>query len=370
MLGATGSIGDSTLDVSARLGIPLHALTAHRQVDKLAALCRQHRPALAVIGDESLLPQLRAALAGTGVVASAGAAALEEAAAAPEVGAVMTAIVGAAGLPATLAAVRAGKRMCIANKEPLVMAGALIMAEAARCGVTILPVDSEHSAIFQCLEGHHPDEVERLVLTASGGPLRTVMDLSQVTVAQALKHPTWTMGAKITIDSATLMNKALEIIEAQWLFGVPAERIAVLVHPQSVVHSLVAYRDGSLMAQLGKPDMRTPIQYALTWPRHVAGPVAAPDLTAMAGLTFEPPDTRRFPSLTMAYAAAATGGVAPAVMNAANEVAVVAFLDGKTPFLDIFRTVERALEQAPNLREPSLADIVAADAETRRIWSR
>jgi 1-deoxy-D-xylulose-5-phosphate reductoisomerase len=370
VLGATGSIGDSTLDVSARLGIPLHALTANRQVDKLAALCAAHRPAVAVIGDATLLPRLRGSLAGTGVACAAGPAAIEEAAAAPEVGAVMTAIVGAAGLPATLAAVRAGKRLCIANKEPLVMAGELIMTEAARCGATILPVDSEHSAIFQCLEGHHPDEVERLILTASGGPLRTVMDLSQVTVAQALKHPTWTMGAKISIDSATLMNKGLEIIEAQWLFAVPAERIAVLVHPQSVVHSLVAYRDGSLLAQLGKPDMRTPIQYALTWPRHIAGPVAAPDLTAMAGLTFEPPDTRRFPSLTVAYAAAAAGGVAPAVMNAANEVAVAAFLAGTTPFTDIFRTVERAVERAPNLAAPSLADIVAVDAETRRMWSR
>lgn len=365
ILGATGSIGLSTLSVAKHLGIPVHALTANSKVDELVRLAREHRPTVAVIGDAAHLPQLRAGLNGTGIRAEAGADALSQVSSDPAVGAVVTAIVGAAGLPATLAAVRAGKRVCIANKEPLVMAGGLIMAEAKAHGATILPVDSEHSAIFQCLEGHHDAEVTQLILTASGGPFRTVRDLSQVTRDQALKHPTWTMGPKITIDSATLMNKSLEIIEAAWLFGLPPERIRVLIHPQSVIHSMVSYVDGSVIAQLGLPDMRTPIQYALTWPRHVPGEVAAPDFARLASLTFEEPDLVRFPSLGMAYAAAKMGGIAPTVMNAANEVAVAAFLAGRSTFLDIFRTVEQALTTAPRLLMPSLADIVAADIETR-----
>lgn len=366
ILGATGSIGVSTIDVASRLGIPIHAVTAHSKVSELAAQAVACRARIAVIGDERLAPDLRRALTGTGIRCAAGAEALCEVAAAPECGAVMTAIVGAAGLRPTLAAIRAGKRVCIANKEPLVMAGALIMGEAARCGATVLPVDSEHSAIFQCLEGHQGDEVDSLVLTASGGPFRTVRDLSSVTREQALKHPTWTMGPKITIDSATLMNKSLEIIEARWLFGVDVDRIRVLIHPQSVVHSMVTYRDGSVMAQLGRPDMRTPIQYALTWPRHAAGPVSAPDFAQLAALTFEQPDTVRFPSLTMAYAAAATGGIAPAVMNAANEMAVARFLADGCRFIDIFSTVERALGSAPTVRDPDLDTIIAADADVRR----
>ena len=366
ILGATGSIGVSTLSVAAHLGIPVHAVTANRKVAELAALAIAHRAAVAVVADEEGYTDLKRLLSGTGVVAEAGVQALSAVAADPGCGAVVTAIVGAAGLRPTLAAIRAGKRVCIANKEPLVMAGALIMGEAARCGATVLPVDSEHSAIFQCLEGHRPDEVAELVLTASGGPFRTVADLSAVTREQALRHPTWTMGPKITIDSATLMNKSLEIIEARWLFGVGVERIRVLIHPQSVVHSMVAYRDGSVMAQLGRPDMRTPIQYALTWPRHEAGQIAAPDFAALAALTFEAPDTARFPSLDMAYAAVRAGGVAPAVMNAANEMAVARFLAGHGRFIDIFTTVERALSQAPSQDEPTLDDIIAADAEVRR----
>ena len=366
ILGATGSIGVSTLSVAAHLGIPVHAVTANRKVAELAALAIAHRAAVAVVADEEGYTELKRLLSGTGVVAEAGIQALSAVAADPGCGAVVTAIVGAAGLRPTLAAIRAGKRVCIANKEPLVMAGALIMGEAARCGATVLPVDSEHSAIFQCLEGHRPDEVAELVLTASGGPFRTVADLSAVTREQALRHPTWTMGPKITIDSATLMNKSLEIIEARWLFGVGVERIRVLIHPQSVVHSMVAYRDGSVMAQLGRPDMRTPIQYALTWPRHEAGQIAAPDFAALAALTFEAPDTARFPSLDMAYAAVRAGGVAPAVMNAANEMAVARFLAGHGRFIDIFTTVERALSQAPSQDEPTLDDIIAADAEVRR----
>lgn len=365
ILGSTGSIGVSTLKVAAHLGIPVHALTAHSKVDELAAQARAAGAKLAVIGDPARYAALKQALAGSGIEAAAGGEALSAAASAPTVGAVVTAIVGAAGLPATLAAVRAGKRVCIANKEPLVMAGELIMAEAARCGATVLPVDSEHSAIFQCLEGHRGDEVAELLLTASGGPFRTVQDLSQVTREQALRHPTWAMGPKITIDSATLMNKSLEIIEARWLFGIDAARIRVVIHPQSVVHSMVAYRDGSVMAQLGLPDMRVPIQYALTWPTHAAGEVAAPDFARMAALTFEEPDRARFPSLGMAYAAVAAGGLAPAAMNAANEVAVAAFLAGQARFLDIFSLVERALGWVRTGFRPTLDEVIAADAEVR-----
>jgi len=365
ILGATGSIGVNTLAVAKCLGLPVFAVTANRQAKLLAEQAIAAGATFAVVADPAALPELRQHLSGTGIRADAGPAALIEAAASSAVGAVMTAIVGGAGLAPTLAAVRAGKRVCVANKEPLVMAGGLITLEAKRCGATIVPVDSEHSAIFQCLEGHGPDEVDRLILTASGGPFRTRMDLSAVTRAEALKHPTWAMGPKISIDSATLMNKSLEIIEARWLFDLPAERIQVMIHPQSVIHSMVAYRDGSLLAQLGRPDMQVPIQYSLTWPRHVAGPVAIPDLVKMASLTFEDPDTRRFPSLLMGYAAARAGGLAPAVMNAANEMAVAGFLAGHGTFLDIFRTVERALEQCPGVVDPSLDDILAADAEVR-----
>ena len=365
ILGSTGSIGVSTLSVAKHLGIPVHAVSAHSKVEQLAAQARACGARIAVIGDATRYEQLKQALSGSGIIAAAGASALNDIAAAPETGAVVTAIVGAAGLPATLAAVRAGKRMCLANKEPLVMAGDLIMAEAHKSGATILPVDSEHSAIFQCLEGHRGNEVRELLLTASGGPFRTVMDLSQVTREQALKHPTWSMGPKITIDSATLMNKSLEIIEARWLFGIEPERIRVVIHPQSVVHSMVSYVDGSVMAQLGLPDMRVPIQYALTWPRHVGGEVAAPNFATMSALTFEEPDTTRFPSLTMAYAAARSGGLAPAVMNAANEMAVAAFLAGRSRFIDIFRTVEDALARTPTMHAPSLDDIIAADADVR-----
>ncbi|MEK7414525.1 MAG: 1-deoxy-D-xylulose-5-phosphate reductoisomerase [Planctomycetota bacterium] len=365
LLGATGSIGASTLDVAKQLGIPVHAVTANSKVDELARCAIAASARIAVIADDQKLPELRRLLSGSGIRAEAGDDALCSAATASEVGAVVTAIVGAAGLPATIAAAKAGKRLCVANKEPLVMAGALVMAAAKQAGGAVLPVDSEHSAIFQCLEGHGIDEVSELLLTSSGGPFRTVADLSAVTIEQALCHPTWSMGPKITVDSATLMNKSLELIEAQVLFGVPADRVRVIIHPQSVVHSMVAFRDGSVMAQLGLPDMRTPIQYALTWPRHVAGPVAAPDFAHLSSLTFEAPDRKRFPSIDLAYAAARVGGLAPAVMNAANEVAVAAFLDGKAGFLDIFRTVERALTGLANIAQPTLAEILDADRETR-----
>ena len=370
ILGATGSIGISTLQVAEHLGIPIYALTAHSKVEQLAAQAKACRAAVAVVADPSCYAELKRLLSGSGIRALAGPAALNEVAQDPGTGAIVTAIVGAAGLEATMAGVQAGKRVCIANKEPMVMAGDLIIAAAAESGSPILPIDSEHNAIFQCLEGHHQSEVSEILLTGSGGPFRTIRDLSAVTREQALKHPTWSMGPKITIDSATLMNKSLEIIEARWLFGIEPERIRVLIHPQSVVHSMVSFRDGSVLAQLGRPDMRVPIQYALTWPEHVPGPVRAPDFAQLAALTFETPDSERFPSLRMAYAAARMGGVAPTVMNAANEMAVAAFLAGRSTFLDIFRTVEHALSQVVAGGQTTLGDIIAADADIRARLAR
>ena len=366
ILGSTGSIGCSTLDVAERLGIPVYALTAHSRVDELVAQIRMHRPQVAVIADPDRYDDLKHAAADiTGVELRAGLDAVAEVAAADACQTVVTAIVGAAGLPATLAAVRAGKRVCIANKEPLVMAGELIMAEARRCGAEILPVDSEHSAIFQCLDGHHIDEVDRLIITGSGGPFREMHDLESVTVEQALNHPNWSMGPKITIDSATLMNKSLEIIEARWLFDLPVDQIDLLIHPQSIIHSMVHYRDGSVMAQLGAPDMRTPIQYALTWPVHTTGPVQAPNFAAIGRLDIEEPDRARFPSVDMGYRAARLGGLAPTVMNAANEVAVERFLAGRGRFVDIFEAVFTALEHCPRVSAPDLETIIAADQEIR-----
>ena len=364
ILGSTGSIGVNTLVVAEHLGLPVYAITGHAKIDLLAEQAVRCKAQVVVVSDPAQYTRLRK-LVPANIRVEAGSQALDAVASAAPVTAVITAIVGAAGLPATLAAVRAGKRVCIANKEPLVMAGGLIMDEAQLHGATLVPIDSEHSAIFQCLEGHHADEVAELLITSSGGPFRTVMDLSQVSREQALNHPTWKMGPKITIDSATLMNKSLEIIEARWLFGIGTERIRVMVHPQSVVHSMVAYRDGSVLAQLGCPDMQVPIQYALTYPKHLAGTVAAPDFARLGSLTFEEPDRGRFPSLDLGYHAAAVGGIVPTVMNAANEMAVAAFLAGKCSFLDIVRTVARAVEQAATVVAPSLDEVIAADAETR-----
>ena len=366
VLGATGSIGRNTLAVAAELGCTIHAITAWRQVDTLAELARQYRPQRAVIADPDCHDALRRALAGTGIATAAGPLALEEVAADPAVTTVVTAIVGAAGLSATLAAVHAGKRLGIANKEPLVMAGALIRRAAAISAAPLLPIDSEHSAIFQCLAGHDARDVERLIITGSGGPLRQRHDLDAVSPDEALAHPTWNMGPKITIDSATLMNKALELIEAHWLFAVPEEQIDILIHPQSIVHSLVAFRDGSLLAQLGLPDMRTPIQLALTWPRHLPGPVCAPDLATLARLDFAKPDLARFPTIDFGRAALRRGGVAPTVLNAANELAVADFLAGRISFSGIFTALEAALDTVPDIPDPDLATILAADAEVRQ----
>jgi 1-deoxy-D-xylulose-5-phosphate reductoisomerase len=374
ILGATGSIGASTLDLIARNGtaFEIAALTAQTNVGKLAALARTHRARLAVIGDESRHGELVEALSGSGIRTAAGATGLREAAAEPA-DCVMAAIIGAAGLEPTFEAVRQGRRLALANKECLVSAGAVFMDAVARHGTELLPVDSEHSAAFQALSGAAPDSIERIVLTASGGPFRTwtQAQLAAATPEQALKHPNWSMGAKITIDSATLMNKGLELIEAFHLFPVGAHQLGAVVHPQSIVHCLVTYRDGSVLAQLSCPDMRTPISLALAWPMRMAAPVERLDLAAIGRLDFEPVDDVRFPALALARAALERGQSAPAVLNAANEVAVAAFLARRIGFLDIARVVEGTVEAAEKgaLVAPlrSLEDVLAVDAAARRL---
>ncbi|MEO9216536.1 MAG: 1-deoxy-D-xylulose-5-phosphate reductoisomerase [Rhodanobacter sp.] len=357
VLGATGSIGGNTLDVIARHPDRFRAtvLTAYRQVEALAELCIRHRPQLAVIADPALEAELARRLTDAGVrceVAS-GHAALTAAAAGGLCDTVVAAIVGAAGLDSTLAAAHAGKHLLLANKESIVMAGPLLLAAVAAGGGALVPVDSEHNAIFQCLPGGRPDlrasGVRRLILTASGGPFRgrTRSQLTDITPEQACKHPNWVMGRKISVDSATLMNKGLEVIEAHHLFGAPAEAIDVLVHPQSLVHSLVEYVDGSVLAQLGNPDMRTAIAHALAWPERVEAGVASLNLAACAPLQFEPPDLLTFRCLALAFQALRAGGDAPAVLNAANEVAVEAFLAGALPFLSIADVVETVLAELP-----------------------
>ena len=362
IFGATGSIGGSTLDVIARHPERFRAtvLTAHRQVDALVALCARHRPELAVIADPALEGELarRLAAAEVACATASGPDALSAAAASSLCDTVVAAIVGSAGLASTLAAARAGKHLLLANKESIVMAGPLLLQALAAGGGALVPVDSEHNAIFQCLPaGVLPGSrsplarqgVRRLILTASGGPFRghTRAQLAQVTPEQACKHPNWVMGRKISVDSATLMNKGLEVIEAHHLFAAPAEAIEVLVHPQSLVHSLVEYVDGSVLAQLGNPDMRTAIAHALAWPERVEAGVAPLDLAASAPLAFEPPDLATFRCLALAFAALRAGGDAPALLNAANEIAVEAFLAGALPFLSIADVVESVLAELP-----------------------
>ena len=372
VLGATGSIGASALDVIARHPDRLRAtvLAAGSRVDARVALCAAHRPAHAVIADGNAYPALRDGLAAAGLDtrAHAGDAALEALVAGDACDTVVAAIVGAAGLSSTLAAARAGKRILLANKESLVLAGELLMDAARAHGACIVPVDSEHNAIFQCL----PDAdaragLRRILLTASGGPFRgrTRESLRAVTPAQAIAHPKWNMGPKISVDSATLMNKGLEVIEAHHLFGVGADAIAVLVHPQSLVHSLVEFVDGSTLAQLGLPDMRTALAVGFGWPQRIASGVAGLDLLQHGRLDFEPPDLDAFPCLRLAYAALATGGTAPATLNAANEVAVSAFLQGRVAFLDIPRLVEDTLSALPATPAQSLDALRAADAAAR-----
>ncbi|WP_407351923.1 1-deoxy-D-xylulose-5-phosphate reductoisomerase [Luteimonas sp. R10] len=373
VLGATGSIGNSALDVIARHPQRLRAgvLAAGCNAEALVALCRRHRPDHAVIADESRFGALRDGLreADLPTQPHAGARTLEELAAGDACDTVVAAIVGAAGLDSTLAAARAGKRLLLANKESLVLAGELLTAVARAAGATIIPIDSEHNAIFQCLpEGRVDGGVRRIVLTASGGPFRgrKRADLAGVTPAQAVAHPKWSMGPKISVDSATLMNKGLEVIEAHHLFGLPDARIDVLVHPQSLVHSLVEFDDGSTLAQLGLPDMRTALAVGLGWPQRIASGVAGLDLLAHGRLDFEPPDPETFPCLRLARQALLAGGTAPATLNAANEVAVSAFLQGRIGFLDIPALVADTLSALPAAAASSLDELRGADAAARR----
>jgi len=369
ILGATGSIGCSTLDIIAHHPdrFAVEALTANRKVNQLAAQARTVRAKRAVICDPDRYGDLKEALSGSGIKAAAGPEAVIEAADG-DADLVMAGIVGAAGLAPTLAAARRGAVVALANKETLVCAGALFMAEVAQSGATLLPVDSEHNAIFQVFDEHRPEGVEKLILTASGGPLRTrtLEEMRGVTPEQAVAHPNWSMGAKISVDSATMMNKGLELIEAHHLFQMPEPRIEILVHPQSVIHSMVAYIDGSVLAQLGAPDMRTPIAYALAWPDRVNAPVVRLDLAKIGQLTFEAPDPVRFPALRLAREALCRGGTAPTVLNAANEVAVEAFLARRIGFTDIAHIVESTLEAVDARPVSSVQEVIAIDGEARR----
>ena len=374
VLGATGSIGVSTLDVVARHPdrFEVIALTGHRRLDVLETQCRQYRPRFAVVGDAADAKYLASALAGVGTEVLAGPAALEQVASLPEVDTVMAAIVGAAGLPPTLAAVRCGKKILLANKEALVMAGEIFMSEVGRCGATLLPIDSEHNAVFQSLPHDFAGRLEssgvrKILLTASGGPFRItpVERLANVTPDQACAHPNWAMGRKISVDSATMMNKGLEVIEARWLFNAAPEQIQVVIHPQSIVHSLVQYVDGSVVAELGNPDMRTPIAHALAYPERIDSGVASLDLFKVMHLDFEEPDLLRFPCLALAYRALAAGGNAPTVLNAANEVAVAAFLDGSLPFLCIADVISAALDLVPSQALADLDDVLQSDRDAR-----
>lgn len=369
VLGSTGSVGTQTIDLISRApdAFDVVALTAARNVDLLARQARDLRAELAVVADPACYGALKDALSGSGVAAAAGPQAVADAAARPSDW-VMAAIVGAAGLAPTLAAVRRGAVVAFANKEVLVCAGDLVMREAAACGARLLPVDSEHSAIFQCFDFDRPQGVRRLILTASGGPFRAASRefMAGVTPAQAVAHPVWSMGAKISVDSATMMNKGLELIEAHHLFALPEDRIDILVHPQSVVHSLVEYVDGSVLAQLGTPDMRTPIAYALAWPERMETPAERLDLVKAATLTFEAPDELRFPALRLARQSLQRGGGAPTILNAANEVAVAAFLEGRIGFLDIERVVEGTLAVLPAAELSDIGAVIALDGEARR----
>lgn len=378
VLGSTGSIGVSTLDVIRRHPerYRAFALCAHSQIDKLFAQCLEFKPQFAVMRDAPLASALaeRCRAAGLSTEVRHGVESLIELSALPEVDAVMAAIVGAAGLEPTLAAARAGKRVMLANKEVLVMAGELFMHAVREHGAILLPVDSEHNAIFQSLpadfsHGLSACGVQKILLTASGGPFRTVAldELSHVTPDQACAHPNWVMGRKISVDSATMMNKGLEVIEARWLFDAPREMIQVVVHPQSVIHSAVQYSDGSVLAQLGNPDMRTPIAYAMAWPERIAAGVESLDLFKIARLDFFAPDFERFRCLQLAYDVLREGGTAPAILNAANEVAVAAFLDNRLPFLGIARLNDQVLQSLSAGPEGSLADVLAADAEARQL---
>ena len=374
ILGATGSIGRSTMalmDAAEPGAFRIEALVANKDVATLAAQALRRRPRLAVVADPGAYAALKDALDGRGIELAAGPDAVVEAAARPADW-TMAAIVGAAGLRSTLAALARGGTMALANKESLVCAAELVMEAARQGGATLLPVDSEHNAIFQCLHGDDPRGIEKIVLTASGGPFRdwTLEQMGRVTPEQALKHPTWSMGAKISIDSATMMNKGLEIIEAARLFALPSARIDVLVHPQSAVHGMVHYADGSILAQLGSPDMRTPIAHALAWPRRMRAETPRLDLAALAKLEFFAPDPIRFPALRLAREALMAGGGAPTILNAANETAVALFLDRRLGFLDIATVVAETMESLGGARPDGLEAILALDAEARVVAGR
>ncbi|MBP9916316.1 MAG: 1-deoxy-D-xylulose-5-phosphate reductoisomerase [Thiobacillaceae bacterium] len=374
VLGATGTIGVNTLDVVSRHPDKFRviALTGQNQIDKLAQQCRQFRPRYAVVLDDDKAGALRALLAGGETEVLAGLEALEFVSALPEVDSVMAAIVGAAGLRPALAAARAGKRVLLANKETLVMAGRFFMEAVKEHGATLLPIDSEHNAVFQSMPAGYDGNpsahgVRRILLTASGGPFRTreLATLKDITPEEAVAHPNWVMGRKISVDSATMMNKGLEVIEARWLFNARPDQIEVVIHPQSIIHSMVEYLDGSVLAQLSNPDMRTPIAHSLAYPERVEAGVNWLDLARIGTLTFENPDLRRFPCLGLAYQALAAGGAAPAILNAANEEAVAAFLDRRIPYLSIAATLDGVLQRLSGQPADSLDDLMAADGLAR-----
>ena len=375
VLGSTGSIGRQTLDIIAEYPDLFQAwlLVARSSADLLIAQARLMRPHMVIIADEQYYEYVRDALEDTDIEVATGSAAIAQAVTMPEIDTVVTAMVGYSGLESTIAAIGAGKRIALANKETLVVAGELIESLLRNSDSVLYPVDSEHGAFYQCLVGERHEDVDKLLLTASGGPFRTIPkeELSRVTAADALKHPNWSMGAKITIDSATMMNKGFEMIEARWLFGVEPGDIEILVHPQSIVHSMVAFKDGSVKAQLGLPDMHLPIRYALGLPdRRLASDCRKMTLEDMAMLTFERPDFDKFPLLNTAYAAARTGGTAPCVMNAANEIAVAAFLQDKIRFTDIYTIIDKTMEQAPHIGRPHYEDLVASNKAARDYASR
>ena len=373
ILGSTGSIGTQTLDVVRTYPerYSVYALCANRSVDKLVAQALEFKPEVVCIADESLYDELSRQLSAIGFAGKiwVGADSIAEVVTMPSINVVVAAMVGYAGLKPTIEAIKAGKTIALANKETLVVAGEIICDLAQQYHTPILPVDSEHSAIFQSLVGEDRSEIEKILLTASGGPFRTYSldQMRTVTAADALKHPNWDMGAKITIDSASMMNKGFEVIEAKWLFGVPVEKIQVLVHPQSIVHSAVQFTDGAIKAQLGAPDMRLPIQYALSFPERLKSDFPRADLFSLGALTFEEPDLARFPNLALAYEAMRRGGNMPCVLNAANEVANLAFREGRCGFLQMSDIIEKTMDNASFIAKPAYEDYVISDAEARRI---
>ena len=371
ILGSTGSIGTQTLDVVRRHPdrYEVYAICAHRSIELLIEQARAFRPEVVCIADESLYPALRDALQDLPIKVWAGTDAIAQMVTMPSIDIVVAAMVGYAGLRPTIEAIKAGKTIALANKETLVVAGEIICRLAMEHHTPILPVDSEHSAIFQSLVGEDRNEIEKILLTASGGPFRTysLQQMKSVTAQDALKHPNWDMGAKITIDSASMMNKGFEVIEAKWLFGVPVEKIQVLVHPQSIVHSAVQFADGAIKAQLGAPDMRLPIQYALSFPERLAADFPRADLFSLASLTFEEPDLQRFPNLGLAYEAMRRGGNIPCVLNAANEVVNLAFREGRCGFLQMSEIIGATMAKAPFIAQPTYDDYVSTDSVARQI---